>query len=248
MRLIRNIAVFCLIIITVQCAVLKKSVNKNTETLVEVVTNHGVMWIELSDKTPLHKANFIKLAEEGFYDSLLFHRVINGFMIQGGDPESRNAGQEKVLGNGGPGYTIPAEFDSSLFHVKGALAAARMSDSQNPEKASSGSQFYLVQGRGYSAQQLENMEQSMKRNDPEFSMTQVQKEAYMKSGGTAFLDNGYTVFGKVISGIEVIDAIAQVETKNKRIEDRPIADVWMKMTVHRMTPEEKSELLQTTEK
>ncbi|MEL7124259.1 MAG: peptidylprolyl isomerase, partial [Bacteroidota bacterium] len=115
--------------------------------LVEVQTEFGNMLIQLSDATPEHRDNFLKLAEEGFYDGLLFHRVINGFMVQGGDPNSKEARKGQPLGSGGPGYTVPAEFVDSLAHVKGAIAAARTGDQVNPQKRSSGSQFYIVQGR-----------------------------------------------------------------------------------------------------
>jgi cyclophilin family peptidyl-prolyl cis-trans isomerase len=114
---------------------------------VEMVTDHGTIRIMLYNETPLHRDNFIKLVKEHYYDSLLFHRVIRGFMIQGGDPDSKRAKQGVELGNGGPSYTIPAEFNRNLFHRKGVLAAARESDLDNPSQASSGSQFYIVQGR-----------------------------------------------------------------------------------------------------
>lgn len=117
-----------------------------TDYLVTISTPYGDMKAILYEETPKHKANFVKLVEDGFYDSLLFHRVIPGFMIQGGDPYSKDAPQGIGLGMGGPGYTVDAEFDPKLFHQKGAIAAARLSDDQNPTKASSGSQFYIVQG------------------------------------------------------------------------------------------------------
>ena len=124
-----------------------------------ISTKYGDIEVLLYDKTPLHRDNFVKLVEQGFYDSLLFHRVINNFMIQGGDPDSKNAKPNQMLGNGGPGYTIPAEFDTSLIHKKGALAAAREGDNVNPEKRSSGSQFYIVQGTTFTDTQLDQMEQ-----------------------------------------------------------------------------------------
>ena len=124
-------------------------------------TSFGDMKGRLYDETPLHRDNFIKLVEEGFYDSLLFHRVINHFMIQGGDPDSKNAPAKKALGNGGPGYTIPAEFNPQFIHKKGALSAARMGDNVNPKKESSGSQFYIVQGAVYDSVRLSKMEQRL---------------------------------------------------------------------------------------
>lgn len=193
------------------------------EQLVKISTQYGDMIIKLYNGTPLHRDNFIKLVQEGFYDSLLFHRVINGFMIQGGDPQSKNAMPGQMLGNGGPGYTIPAEFRKEYFHKKGALAAAREGDQVNPEKRSSGSQFYIVQGRTFTNMQLNQMEQQMMRRIP-----WEQKEVYMKVGGTPHLDGNYTVFGEVISGMEVIDKIAAVKTDRN---NRPVEDVRMTITL-----------------
>lgn len=191
--------------------------------LVEIETPFGNMLVELFDETPQHRDNFLKLAEEGFYDSLLFHRVIEGFMIQGGDPDSRKAYPDQVLGRGGPGYTIPAEFVDTLIHTKGALAAARQGDQVNPEKRSSGSQFYIVQGQPTTLATLNQIE--ARKN---FRYGTAQREAYIELGGTPFLDRDYTVFGKVIDGIEVLDAIAKVQTDPR---DRPLDNVWMKMIV-----------------
>lgn len=131
------------------------------EKMVLISTEFGDIKIKLYNETPLHRDNFIKLAEKGFYNDLLFHRVIKDFMIQGGDPDSKNAAPGQMLGNGGPGYEIPAEFNPKFFHKKGALAAARESDQVNPEKKSSGSQFYLVQGKVYEMEQLAVMEDRM---------------------------------------------------------------------------------------
>jgi cyclophilin family peptidyl-prolyl cis-trans isomerase len=195
--------------------------SQNTQRIVEISTDFGKIQVKLYDNTPLHRDNFIKLASEGFYDGIIFHRVIKSFMIQGGDPESKNADPSKMLGNGGPGYTIPAEFHKENFHKKGALAAARLGDNANPQKASSGSQFYIVQGKQYSDLELDHMEQRMNAK-----FTTQQREAYKTVGGTPHLDGGYTVFGEVISGIEVIDAIAAVQTGQA---DRPVKDV--KMTI-----------------
>jgi cyclophilin family peptidyl-prolyl cis-trans isomerase len=191
--------------------------NAPQHCLVEMETSAGNMTIMLYDDTPLHRDNFIKLAESGFYDGLLFHRVINGFMIQGGDPESREASAGKRLGGGGPGYTISAEIVDTLVHIKGALAAARTGDSVNPQKASSGSQFYIVHGKPVLANQLESLEiqKGIKYSERDRAiMTEV--------GGSPFLDKEYTVFGKVINGLEVIDKIASVRTGTG---DRPESDI-----------------------
>lgn len=192
--------------------------------LVELSTDYGTMLIELFDATPRHRDNFIKLADEGFFDNLLFHRVINGFMIQGGDPRSRDAAPGQPLGSGGPGYTIPAEFVDSLVHVKGMLAAARLSDQANPKKESSGSQFYIVQGGGPLSDDVLGRYEARKG----LRYSSAQREAYLKWGGTPSLDREYTVFGRVIEGMEVIDRIAAVSTGPG---DRPIEDVRMKVRV-----------------
>ncbi len=194
------------------------------EKLVELTTNYGTMILKLYDSTPLHRDNFIKLVKTGFYDSLLFHRVIQGFMIQGGDPESRNADSTTMLGGGAaPGERIPAEFKVQFFHKKGALAAAR---DGNPARASSNCQFYIVQGNKIPAEQLKQTEQSVKSANPAFSYSAAQREVYARIGGTPFLDQNYTVFGEVISGLDVIDKIAAVQ---KGQADRPKVDVRMKM-------------------
>ena len=193
--------------------------------LVLMQTPYGDMLIELYDATPLHRDNFLKLTEEGFYDSLLFHRVIEGFMIQGGDPQSRHARPGQQLGTGGPGYTVPAEFRDTLFHVKGALAAARQGDAVNPEKRSSGSQFYIVHGRKFSDEELNRIEAQMG-----VRFTPEQREAYKTIGGAPFLDGNYTVFGRVISGLDVIDQIAAQATDGN---NRPREDVWMRVVVIR---------------
>jgi peptidyl-prolyl cis-trans isomerase B (cyclophilin B) len=179
------------------------------------------MTVWLYDATPKHRDNFLKLAEQGYFDDLLFHRVINGFMIQGGDPNSRNAKPNQQLGSGGPGYTIPAEFVDSLVHKKGALAAARTGDQVNPEKKSSGSQFYIVQGRAVTADELDMIE-----SRKGFRYSKEQRDTYMAAGGTPFLDRDYTVFGEVIEGLDVIDKIASVATLPG---DRPKVDVRMKI-------------------
>lgn len=194
----------------------KKS-KKNKEILVKVHTNKGEFIVKLYNETPLHRDNFLRLVNEGYYDSLLFHRVIEGFMIQGGDPDSKNASPRQMLGNGGPNYTIPAEFNSSLIHKKGALAAARTADYINPKKESSGSQFYIVQGRTLDSIQLNNICLKTKQ-----SYTDSQKEIYQNLGGTPHLDGSYTVFGEVIDGLHIIDSIAAVKTNQA---DRPIEDV-----------------------
>ncbi len=254
MTLVRYIALFCALSTLFACSGLRKKDKKNIDPIVKITTSMGDMYIELSNKTPKHKANFTKLVKEGFYDSLLFHRVINSFMIQGGDPDSKNAKVNAPLGNGGPGYTIPAEFDSTLFHRKGALASARLGDGQNPKLESSGSQFYLAQGRVYSIEQLKQIEKSKQQYNPRsktaaipgFKFTQEQIDIYTTTGGIPSLDAGYTVFGQVIKGIEVIDKIAKVKV-DRQNGNRPITDVMMSMELLYLSDKEKEELLNKEE-
>ncbi len=189
--------------------------------LIIIETPFGNMMAELYDETPQHRDNFLKLTEEGFFDGLLFHRVINGFMIQGGDPDSRAASAGQRLGMGGPGYTVPAEFVDTLVHLKGALSAARQADQVNPQRASSGSQFYIVQGRPADEAMLQRF--AMQKGSP---YTEQQIKAYAEVGGTPFLDGQYTVFGRIIEGLEIIDKIAEVETD---AADRPKEDVRMRI-------------------
>ncbi|MDR1761569.1 MAG: peptidylprolyl isomerase [Bacteroidales bacterium] len=181
-------ACLCLILCTFCTFSTLAQEKDNKETIVEMQTNYGTMRIKLYNETPLHRDNFIKLVNEHYYDNLLFHRVIKDFMIQAGDPNSKNAPARQQLGMGGPGYTVPAEFVAQYKHKKGALAAARLGDAVNPARASSGSQFYIVHN----------------------------------AKGTPFLDGQYTVFGEVIEGLDVIDAIANVQTLPG---DRPVNDV-----------------------
>jgi cyclophilin family peptidyl-prolyl cis-trans isomerase len=265
----------CLFLISTSSCAQKK------DFVVKIKTDYGEMVAILYDETPKHKQNFIKLAKEHFYDSTLFHRVIEEFMIQGGDLSSKRSKPDGRLGNGGPNYTIEAEFNPKFFHKKGAIAAARLGDDQNPTKASSGSQFYIVQGRiipeseinslkydqgklnsavrqylskpenkslGDSLRQLYMAGNMEAFNNKIFSLApEVEKatgikvmndvspekiKAYTTIGGTPFLDNGYTVFGEVIKGIEVIDKIAVVK---KGAGDRPLENVRMFVTVEEMS-------------
>ncbi len=206
-----------LVFISLQSVAQKSKKNQKKVTMIEMQTTAGRMLLQLYDETPLHRDNFIKLAEEGYYDSLLFHRVIREFMIQGGDPDSKNAPKGKQLGQGGPGYTVPAEFIDSLIHLKGALAAARTGDMVNPQKASSGSQFYIVQGRKFTDAELNSLEM---RSGKKYS--EEAREAYKTIGGTPHLDGAYTVYGRVVEGLDVLDAIGQVPTAPG---DRPLEDV-----------------------
>ena len=199
------------------------SVFSQERTTVLISTPFGDMVVELYNETPQHRDNFIKLVKERFYDGTLFHRIIPNFMIQGGDPDSKGAAPNVQLGNGGPGYTIPAEFFDKLYHKKGVLAAARLGDAVNPKKESSGSQFYLVQGKVYSEEKLLSLGfRSGKK------YTEVQAKTYGTIGGTPHLDGAYTVFGEVVKGLEIIELIAnQRRDKN----NRPLKDVEMSISI-----------------
>ncbi|HLT81716.1 MAG TPA: peptidylprolyl isomerase [Cyclobacteriaceae bacterium] len=258
---------------------------QNKDHVVTIHTKYGDMVALLFDETPEHKKNFIKLAEEGFFDSLLFHRVIQGFMIQGGDPDSRRSKPGEKLGNGGPGYTIPAEINDRFIHERGMLSAARLNTEINPSKASSGSQFYIVQGRVFTPDELTTDHDALNKGlqqilikpenqslfdtlsllyqtgDMDGYMKKVlslkpriqaetglqldipidphRLEAYTTIGGAPHLDGEYTVFGKVIQGLEVIDWIAEQPTDDN---NRPIENIPMKVTVQLM-PKKKIEKL-----
>ena len=188
-------------------------------------TSMGNIQIRLSDETPLHRDNFLKLVKAKYYDGILFHRVINHFMIQAGDPDSRKAPAGKPLGDGGPSYTIPAEFRLDLFHKKGVIAAARESDDVNLQKASSGSQFYLVQGKVWTDGGLDTLE--IKRLNGR-KIPEAQRVIYKTIGGTPHLDQNYTVFGEVIKGLEVVGKIVVVSTSKGADKDRPLTNVVIK--------------------
>ncbi len=245
--------------------------------LITIKTEYGDMKAILYDETPQHKENFLKLAQEGFYDSTLFHRVMKDFMIQGGDPNSKNSAPGAPLGMGGPGYTVPAEFKKEFFHVKGALSAARQPDRANPQKASSGSQFYIVQGKKWTREELltdENklnqaVQQLVSRSDqdsvrqmlisvyqnegPEAygkkimeikdyvaqimqvdvakNMATERVEAYTTIGGSPHLDDNYTVFGKLVEGLDVIDKIVEQPTDGR---NRPEKNIPMTVEVEEL--------------
>ncbi len=204
---------------------------KQLRHLVEINTTAGRMVVELYNETPVHRDNFLKLVREHYYDSTLFHRVIAGFMIQGGDPDSRRSEAAALLGNGGPGYDLPAEIRPALFHRKGALAAAREADDINPEKQSSGSQFYIVQGRTWRPADLKQLTDKKNANRPDslaVKYTPEQIDTYWKVGGAPHLDGNYTVFGQVLEGMDVLDRIAAQPTGPN---DRPVADIRMWMRI-----------------
>ncbi len=270
MRLNKNFYILVLLFIVANKLVLAQ---ENVEKLVLIKTTYGVMKAKLYNETPQHRDNFLKLVGEGYYNDLLFHRVIKDFMIQGGDPDSRGADATKRLGSGGPSYQIPAEFVEGYFHKKGALSAARMGDNVNPEKKSSGSQFYIVQGKVFTNEQLLQFEEKQKfqkirtealklynnriaevqrlqaegkTDSIEAIQLAIQKEVtyqidsmytpifeerrkiYSTLGGTPHLDGGYTVFGEVFEGLNIIDSIANVQTAPG---DRPLKDIIMSIEI-----------------
>ncbi len=189
---------------------------------VELRTSKGTIKLRLYDQTPLHRDNFLKLVRSGFYDGILFHRVIQQFMVQAGDPGSKNASDTTKLGSGDLGYTVPAEIHPEYFHRKGVLAAARMGDDVNPRRASSASQFYIVQGRVFSDPSLDSLEQFRLKGR---KIPHAHREVYKTAGGAPHLDQAYTVFGEVISGLNVVDSIAAVKTSGRTGGDRPLEPV-----------------------
>lgn len=208
MKQISLIAFFCFFAIVVFAG---KPVNK----YVSIQTDKGTAVLKLYNETPKHRDNFVKLVKEKYFDGLLWHRVIRNFMIQGGDPDSRNAVSGQKLGDGGPNYTIPSEIQTGIFHKKGTIGAAR---DDNPAKASSASQFYLVQGKKFTDAGLDSLE-TLRMKGVKF--TDAQRAAYKTIGGTPHLDGNYTVFGELVNGIEVVDQIAAVKTDKN---DRPLVD------------------------
>lgn len=205
---------------------------KPKNTYVKIETNYGTVYVKLYNETPKHRDNFIKLVKDGTLDSTLFHRVIQEFMIQGGDPTSKTAKAGEQLGGGDLGYTVPAEFSPNLFHKRGVLAGAR---DNNPAKASSASQFYIVQGKKYTDAELDGIEKNRLQNR---KFTPAQREIYKTIGGAPFLDGSYTVFGEVVKGMQMVDNICTVKADRN---DRPFTDI--KMTVSLVEKKELKKLL-----
>lgn len=210
-----------LLLLTVSIAFAKPPKNQ----YVRIRTRYGDCIIRLYNETPLHRDNFIKLAKQGFYNGTLFHRVIQNFMIQGGDPDSRDTSKAKSgaeLGNGDVKYTIPAEFRDSLFHKRGVLAAAR---DDNPKKASSGCQFYIVEGKRFTPGRLDTLENTRLKGR---KIPAWQRDIYTTVGGSPHLDQNYTVYGEVVTGIDMVDIIVAVK---KDARDRPIVNIPMTVEV-----------------
>jgi cyclophilin family peptidyl-prolyl cis-trans isomerase len=278
--IMRTLKIFLILVIQFGLYIQAWSDDSGKDYLITIKTKFGEMRAILYDETPKHKENFLKLAKEGYFDSLIFHRVINHFMIQTGDPDSKGAAPGIPLGKGGPKYTIPAEFNPLLIHEKGSIAAARESDNVNPNKESSGSQFYIVQGRVFTKNELlanrvnfnlliqyfnkflqkpenkstydqviqlqqEKNSQAVQRLilskkdeiekqfsvDFDLPVSDLQIQKYTTVGGTPHLDGEYTVFGKVIQGLDIIDKIAEVQTDST---NRPLVDILISIKVEEM--------------
>jgi len=228
--IVKNVKLLFLICLVPLGYVMQSSVlDGKKPSLVLITTKFGDMKVKLYDDTPIHRDNFLKLVKDKMYDETLFHRVIKGFMIQGGDPNSKGAEKGARLGSGGPGYTLEAEILPNHIHKKGALSAARQGDGVNPEKRSSGSQFYIVQGKTYTMAGMKSMQERKKEMKADATLyTEEQLKAYEEVGGTPHLDGAYTVFGEVIEGMAIIDSIANVATARG---DRPLEDVMMEMKI-----------------
>jgi cyclophilin family peptidyl-prolyl cis-trans isomerase len=210
---------FMLMVIAQPAVKLKR---KDRKRDVELYTTAGNIVLRLYDSTPLHQDNFLRLVKAHYYDSVLFHRVIKNFMIQSGDPNSKTALAGQPLGNGGPEYMVPAEFRPTLFHKKGVLAAARNGDDVNPQKQSSASQFYIVQGRRFTDKELDSVEVVRLKG---YKLPVDHREVYKTIGGTPQLDQNYTVFGEVVRGLDVVDSIAGTATSKGVDKDRPLQDI-----------------------
>ena len=224
--MIRNIAIPCLFLLsffvnesTAQPETKLRKKDRNRD--IEMSTTEGVITLRLEDETPLHRDNFLKLVKVGFYEGILFHRIIRGFMIQAGDPKTRWLSKKTNQQNDSL-YTIPAEFNPSLFHKRGALAAARMGDDVNPQKASSGTQFYIVQGRTFTNASLDSVETHRLKGR---KVPLYQRDAYTSAGGAPHLDQNYTVFGWVTAGMEVVDRIAATSTATGPGANKPLTDI-----------------------
>ncbi len=194
---------------------------REKRSVVRIETTKGVIRVALLDETPIHRDNFLKLVDAGFYDGILFHRVIKDFMIQAGDPKSKDARPGQMLGDGDVGYTLPAEFQLPYyFHLRGALAAAREGDSVNPEMRSSGCQFYIVWGKSWGPASMRDVRRRLEEKGIELTAEMV--NAYEQYGGSPHLDGQYTVFGEVVEGLDIVKEIQCVGTDRN---DRPKEDI-----------------------
>lgn len=222
----KNLLIFTSLLVMASCSGLKTGVQEERKVLIR--TTEGDITLKLYNETPLHRDNFIKLVKSKFYHGVLFHRVIDGFMIQGGDPVSKTAARDVVLGDGDIGYSLPAEFRTpKIYHKYGTLAAAREGDDRNPLKASSGCQFYIVVGKKMTDELLDDLQAGKisrygHANDSTYKFSPQARLDYTTVGGTPHLDGNYTVFGEVLKGMEVVARIAKTETDQS---DRPVKDI-----------------------
>ena len=195
---------------------------------VTLKTTSGEITLRLYNETPLHRDNFVKLAKSGFFNGIIFHRVIDNFMIQSGDPDSKAREKGKLYGDGGPGYDLPAEIVPGIYHKKGVLAAAREGDNVNPDRKSSGSQFYIVKGKVFNDETLKTVEERINSRNAANNIKKIHtipdewREIYKTVGGTPHLDTQYTVFGELISGSDVVEKISATKTDKN---DRPLEDI-----------------------
>ena len=200
----------------------KKDLRKD----VLMVTDSGSLVLRLSDSTPLHRDNFLRLVRSRFYEGISFHRVIRGFVIQAGDPRTKQVTGD-TSGFRTPSNTIPAEIRPTFFHKRGVLAAARMGDDVNPDRRSSGTQFYIAQGRTFSAQSLDSVETFRMQGR---KIPAERRKVYEDTGGIPHLDQAYTIFGWVVSGMDVVDRIASVRTSGRSGGDKPVVDIRIRET------------------
>ena len=239
MRPIELFFCFTLLLITVMttsgCA-RKANSGLSATNFFEISTPMGAMIIELYDDTPVHRDNFKRLAGEGFFDGTTFHRVIGGFMIQGGDPNSKDDNPNND-GMGDPGYTVPAEIVPGRYHKRGALATARAGDNMNPDRESNGSQFYIVHGSIYPGEFLDQVQNRLQQMIPDstFEYSSEARATYTTEGGAPMLDGMYTVFGELVEGYDVLDRITRVLTPSRAGQrgnpngDRPMLDITMEV-------------------
>lgn len=226
----KKLSVYLTVIITFVMLIVSTDnyAKRTTYYYVTLKTTSGDITLRLYNETPIHRDNFVKLAKSGFFNGIIFHRVIDNFMIQSGDPDSKAREKGKLYGDGGPGYDLPAEIVPGIYHKKGVLAAARESDNVNPDRKSSGSQFYIVKGKVFNDESLKTVEERINSRNAAnniktiHTIPQEWREIYKSIGGTPHLDTQYTVFGELISGSDVVEKISATKTDKN---DRPLEDI-----------------------